>query len=125
MLGLGLGVKGALNGCAALVDVAAGGACDDVALPWRGVGVAADEMGVAFVSAGEEERKRRVGAPGRREARRQVRQIIVGVWMAQWGEIETVLRVSELLGSAGVRPGDARRCGVSSITEGPLCMLLP
>lgn len=85
MLGLGAGVSGALNGCAALVDVAAGGACDDVALPWRGVGVAAEEMGVAFASAGEEERKRRVGALGRREARRQVRQIIVGVWTAQWG----------------------------------------
>lgn len=86
MLGLGAGVSGALKGWAAEEDVAAGGAGEDVALPWRGVGVDADEMGVALESAGEEEeRKRRVGVLARREARRQVRQIIVDVWMAQWG----------------------------------------
>ena len=77
--GLGFGVSGALNGCAADVDVAAGGACEDVGEPWRGVGCEADEMGVALARAGEEEMKRRVGALGMRAARRQVRQIIVDV----------------------------------------------
>jgi hypothetical protein len=114
MLGLGAGVSGALNGCAAEVDVAAGGACDDVALPWRGAGVEADEMGVALDSAGEEERKRRMGTLGRREARRQVRQIIVGVWTAQWGWGEMVLRLHELLESAGVHPSPLGVAEVSS-----------
>lgn len=112
MLGLGVGVSGALKGCAAEDEVAAGGACDDVALPWRGEGVEADEMGVALESAGEEERKRRVGTLERREARRQVRQIIVDVWMAQWGctERQVVSRLHELLGYADVHP-NASNCG--------------
>ena len=109
MLALGVGVSGALKGCAADVDVAAGGACDDVALPWRGVGVEADEMGVALASAGEEERKRRVGALAKREARKQVRQIIVDVWRAQWGWREVVLRLHELLGFADVLPSSRAR----------------
>lgn len=75
--GLGFGVSGALKGCAADVDVAAGGACDDVGEPWRGVGVEAEEMGVAFAKAAVEESERRVEGTRVREARRQDRQIIV------------------------------------------------
>ena len=48
--------------------------------PWRGVGWAADEMGVAFWRAGEVEMKRRDAGAREREARRQVRQIIADVW---------------------------------------------
>jgi hypothetical protein len=76
--GLGAGVSGALKGCAAEVEVAAG-----ESLGWRGVGCAAEEMGVAAaLKAGRVvERKRRVGRA--REARWQVRQIIV--WCVVWG----------------------------------------
>lgn len=44
--GLGVGVRGALKGCAAEVEVAAGGAWESV--DWRGVGCDAAEMGVAL-----------------------------------------------------------------------------
>lgn len=67
--GLGVGVRGALKGCAAEVEVAAG-----ESLGWRGVDCAAAEMGVALREGRVVERKRRVGRA--REARRQVRQII-------------------------------------------------
>ena len=78
--GLGFGVRGALKGCAADVDVAAGGACEEVGEPWRGVGVEAEETGVALCKAGEVDMKRRDGGAREREARRQVRHIIVDVW---------------------------------------------
>jgi hypothetical protein len=44
------GVRGSLNGCAAEVDVAAGGVCDDVESPWRGAVCVATfgEIGVAL-----------------------------------------------------------------------------
>ena len=79
--GVGFGVRGALKGCAAEVDVAAGGVCDDVGEPWRGVGWAAEETGVAFARAGEVEMKRRDAGAREREARKQVRQIIGDVWV--------------------------------------------
>jgi hypothetical protein len=79
MAGVGDGVRGALKGCAADVEVAAGGVCEDVGEPCRGVGVEAEEMGVALLSTDELDRNRRVGALGMRAARRQVRQIIVDV----------------------------------------------
>lgn len=85
------GVMGALKGWAAEVDVAAGAVCEDVGLPWRGaVWVAAlGEMGVALRIGAVVERKREEGERGiegirdRDAARRQPRQIIVGVgWAA-------------------------------------------
>jgi hypothetical protein len=54
----GAGVSGALKGCAAEVDVAAGGACEDVDAFWRGTGCEAEEMGVAFVRRDVVVRKR-------------------------------------------------------------------
>lgn len=83
--GVGFGVSGALKGCAAEVDVAAGGACDDVDVPWRGVGVEAEEMGVAFARAAEDVIERRVEGTRVRDALRQVRQIIVDVWVLGCG----------------------------------------
>lgn len=77
--GPGLGVRGALKGCAAEVEVAAGGVCDDVGLPWRGVGVEEEEMGDALATEGELDMRRRDEGAKEREARRQARQIIVGV----------------------------------------------
>ena len=50
--------------------------------PWRGVGWAAEEMGVAFKRDGVVDRKRRagiVGTLGMRDARKHVRQIIMSV----------------------------------------------
>jgi hypothetical protein len=77
--GLGVGVRGALKGCAAEVEVAAG-----ESLGWRGVDCAAAEMGVALREGRVVERKRRVGRA--REARRQVRQIIACVvGVCGWG----------------------------------------
>lgn len=70
--GLGVGVKGALKGCAAEVEVAAGEAAG-----WCGVGCAAEEIGVALREGRVVERRRRVGRE--REARWQVRQIIGSV----------------------------------------------
>lgn len=81
--GSGFGVRGALKGCAAKVEVAAGGVCDDVGLPWRGVGVEAEETGVALATEGELDMKRRDEGAKEREARKQVRQIIVGVWVLE------------------------------------------
>jgi hypothetical protein len=85
--GLAAGVKGSLKGCAADVDVALGGVCEDVESPWRGavcVAVVA-EMGVAFLKVGVVLRKRGVAVWGtegfsdREAARRQERHIILGV----------------------------------------------
>lgn len=101
--GLGSGVSGALKGCAAEVEVAAGGVWDDIGEPWRGVGCEAEEMGVALFHAGELERKRRVDALGMRAVRRQVRQIIVDVWVLL-GRLEYSFARWELLSmAAGAR----------------------
>jgi hypothetical protein len=54
----GAGVRGSLKGCAADVDVAAGGVCDDVDEPCRGAGWDADDMGVALLRREEVVRKR-------------------------------------------------------------------
>ena len=67
--GVGEGVRGALKGCAAEDEVAAGGAF--------GVGCEAEEMGVALREGRVVERRRRVGK--KCEARWQVRQIMVWV----------------------------------------------
>lgn len=94
--GLGFGVRGALNGCAAEDDVAAGGVCEDVGEPDRGVGVEAEETGVALWRAGELERKRRDEGASERDARRQLRQIIVGV-----GVLEMRVRAVDALDGSG------------------------
>ncbi len=98
--GLGAGVSGALNGCAAEVDVAAGGVCDNVGEPWRGVGIEAEEIGVAFASAADEEKVRRVVGRRVREAHRQVRQIIAGCM----GAGGVVCRVAAAIGTSGNAP---------------------
>jgi hypothetical protein len=80
----GAGVSGALKGCAADVDVAAGGMCEDVESPCCGA-VCVDveaEMGVASRRVEVEVRKRRGCARdaderAREAARRQLRQIIL------------------------------------------------
>lgn len=48
--GLAAGVKGSLKGCAADVDVAVGGVCEDEESPWRAADCVAVEleMGVAL-----------------------------------------------------------------------------
>jgi hypothetical protein len=61
-------------------------------LPWRGVGVEAEDMGVALAKEGVLVRKRRVealGMLGTREARRQVRQIILDI-LALFKRLEVV-----------------------------------
>jgi len=80
------GVIGSLKGCAAEVDVAAGGVWDDEAEPCRGAGVELAETGVALrmgfvVKAREAAMDVEGGIRTREAARRQVRQIIVGGWM--------------------------------------------
>jgi hypothetical protein len=77
------GVRGSLNGCAADVDVAAGGVCDDVESPCRGAVCVATfgDMGVALLRRDEVVRKRRgcdIGTRAFEAARRQLRQIILG-----------------------------------------------
>jgi hypothetical protein len=81
------GVRGSLNGCAADVDVAAGGVCDDVESPCRGAVCVATfgEIGVALLRRDEVVRNR-CGCGIDDEdirtfeaARRQLRQIILGV----------------------------------------------
>jgi hypothetical protein len=54
------GVRGSLKGCAADVDVAAGGLCEDVESPCRGAVCVATfaDMGVAFDRRDEVARKR-------------------------------------------------------------------
>ena len=86
--GLAAGVKGSLKGCAADVEVAVGGVCEDVESPWRPadwVAVLA-EIGVALRRGVVVVRKREAccgrgnGVVWAREAaRRQVRHIILGV----------------------------------------------
>lgn len=71
------GVNGALNGCAADVDVAGGGVCEEVVVV---VGVV--ETGVTFERRVVEEMKRRDGVDIR-AARRQLRQIIFVVVLGQ------------------------------------------
>lgn len=77
------GVADSLKGCAADVDVAAGGACDE------GVGAGA-ETGAALRRAGAVVKARDVDIDVegsirvRDAARRQVRQIIVGGMAVQW-----------------------------------------
>ena len=79
----GAGVRGSLKGCAADVDVAAGGVWEDVESPCRGavcVAVLA-EMGVALLKRDEVVRKRwgcDVGIRAFETVRRQLRQIISG-----------------------------------------------
>ena len=80
------GVMSSLKGCAAEVDVAAGGVWDEEESPCRGAGVELAETGVAlrmgFVVKAREVAMDVEGDIRTREAaRRQVRQIIVGGWM--------------------------------------------
>jgi hypothetical protein len=78
MAGSGDGVSGALKGCAADVEVAAGAS---LGRAFVCVAVFA-EIGVAFARGDDVERKREsvaVGRDGRAAARRHVRQIILGV----------------------------------------------
>lgn len=88
--GVGEGVRGALKGCAAEDEVAAGGAF--------GVGCEAEEMGVALREGRVVERRRRVGK--KCEARWQVRQIMVCCGGCGW--------VREVFNVADGTFGDAR-----------------
>jgi hypothetical protein len=90
------GVVSSLNGCAADVEVAVGGACEEPGAPCRGllcVAVLA-EMGVALrrveaVVKGREARdERSSGIEARGAARRQRRQIILKVWTGSMGGME-------------------------------------
>lgn len=72
----GAGVSFSLKGCAADVDVAAGGLWEEVESPCRGAGCVA-EMGVAFARR-EDVVKRRCEDDALEAARRQLRQIMVG-----------------------------------------------
>jgi len=80
------GVVASLKGCAAEVEVAAGGACDDVEESCRGLDavVVLAEMGVALRrGVVEKAREACEGAwdiRAREAARRQLRQIIFGGW---------------------------------------------
>lgn len=78
----GAGVSFSLNGWAADVEVAAGGLCEDAESPCRGAGCVA-EMGVALEKCAEDVKRRvdlgRRGDWALEAARRQLRQIMVGV----------------------------------------------
>ena len=120
---LGAGVKGSLKGCAADVDVAAGGACDEEAEPCRGAGAELAATGVARRT--EPVVKARVagieagsGILARDAARRHVRQIIVGegadamrVWMGAMREDGQKFE----MGRRNVLPGEWKPKGLTSV----------